>query len=168
MKSRLKVNVFLLVTFILLMFDVNQTSAETNMNDMEPKSGSLQLKIDRIIKGESERTQMNQTELEKVFPTLFTEETQVWFTEVKKEQEESLEELERSLFTKEIDSNTTALDIKEALFASDYTSSASSFTNQVSQEDSGSGFGEKVLVTLTALALLLCGGLYFMMQKLFD
>lgn len=150
------------------MFDVNQTSAETNMNDMEHESGGLQIKVDRIIKGDSERTQMNETELEKVFPTLFTEETQVWFTEVKKENEASLERLERSLFTTEIDSNTTALDIKASLFASDYTSSASSSTNQVSLEDSGSGFGNTFLVTLTALALLLCGGLYFMMQKLFE
>lgn len=148
----------------LLVFFPYQILAETA--PIAP--GSLELKIDRIIKGEERKTINQETELEKVLPNLFTEETKEKLDLVEEEKEKTLEELEESLFRMENVKNVTIQNIKQSLFTDDYTATASSTSNMVEDEENKNGIGNVLLIFFTFIGCLLAGGLYWLLRKSFD
>ncbi|MEN2768992.1 type VII secretion protein EssA [Ornithinibacillus xuwenensis] len=166
MKVQLKlVKRVLLCSSILLILGGNAhlVSAESSSNDR----GNLEFKIDRIEKGNETDKEIRETELEKVFPTLFTEEIESNIQAKQIEEEQSLEELEQSLFSMETESYETLEDIKQTLFTEEYSASAST-TVQEQEDRKQSGWGTPIIAVFIGFALLLCGGVYVLMRKLLD
>ncbi|MFD1850870.1 type VII secretion protein EssA [Oceanobacillus bengalensis] len=164
MKGKLKQFSISVLFIFLLVFSPYQISAET----APTTPGSLELKIDRIIQGEDERTIIQETELEKVFPTLFEEETNEKIDVVEKEKERTLDALEESLFRMESVKNVTLQNIKQSLFSDNYIVTASSTSSEVNDKESNNGIGNVLLLSLTIVGCFLAGGLYLLMRKSFD
>lgn len=149
--------------FLLIYFPIG-ASAET----APPVPGGLELKIDRIIKGEDKKTINKETELEKVFPNLFAEETKEKINVMEEEKAKTLEELEESLFRMRSDKNLTLQNIKQSLFTENYTAVATSTSNMVEDEENNKVFGDILLIFFAFIGCLLAGGLYILMKKSFD
>lgn len=132
----------------------------------EDNKGSLKFKVDRI-KGQTEQTDLRQTELERLFPTLFTDETKETIEEVKQENEKELNELKETIFFTNVETNQTVEKVKSALFTEEYTVVAS-HNNHEEGEDSGTGMSSTMLAVFSGLGLLLFGGLYFAMRAMLD
>lgn len=163
MKPKL-VRVIFIISISLLVFSFFGTPAATASN-----KGNLEMKIDRIMKDESERTSNLETELDKVFPTLFAEETTKEINRQAAEKRQSLEELENMLFKMDAEPNKTLQVTKDSLFTNDYvaTSKQAADVNET-EEESTSESGNTWLIALAGVALLLSTGLYFMMQKMLN
>lgn len=134
----------------------------------EEERGGLRINTDRIIKGQQEPTELRETELERVFPQLFTDETKEVIKEKELENKSELEQLEESIFFHELEGNTAVQDVKDALFAPEYEV-AQTGGNQI-QEDpsSGSGVSNTLLAVFTGLGAVLLFGLYAAMRNLVD
>lgn len=133
--------------------------------------GKLEMKIDRITEEKSENTSKKETEIEKIFPMLFAEETATTVEKKKAQQEQSLDELEAVLFTIDAEPNKTLQQTKDALFTTDYATIAATTTKQSEDHSDNKGVSESdhtLVYVLVGFALLLCGGLYVMMQKMLN
>ncbi|MUK87582.1 type VII secretion protein EssA [Ornithinibacillus sp. L9] len=159
------VKAMLLFSTILLILGVNihLVSAESSSNNR----GSLEFKIDRIEKSKETDREISETELEKVFPSLFSEETETTIHDQQTEEEKLLKELEQSLFSMETEPNETLEDVKQTLFTEDYTVTVSQ-SIQDQEEEKNSGLGNSVIAVFSGFAFLLCGGVYVMMRKMLD
>jgi type VII secretion protein EssA len=131
-------------------------------------SGKLRFKTERIDQGENEKKHQNiETELDKVFPTLFREETIITINLEKVKQAEHTKELEQILFEMPSKSDTTLHDMKgETLFTVDYTPPKTSTVNEVTEDGQATSIGKGAFASLAALLLVLCGGIYTMLLKL--
>ena len=158
-------SIFVLVIGLLVIVPL-QALAEDKSNS----SGKMRLKVDRIGENEHvERQTDKMTELEKMAPDLFTEETQTAIEQKKKEMNTEMTELEQSLFviTPEID--TTTEDIKSTLFTSDYTVPKMTVGNgEEAENGSGGSMGNTLLVSLVGMVVLLCGGIFAAMRKMVE
>lgn len=134
----------------------------------EDKRGNMQIKTDRIMKSQDENTDLRETELEKVFPTLFTEETKETIVEKDFENERAIEELEQSVFFIDSAANSTVEDVKDGLFSEEYTVALSSGNHVQEETSSGSGLSNTLLVVFSGIGILLFGGLYVAMRSLLD
>ncbi|WP_053218437.1 type VII secretion protein EssA [Virgibacillus senegalensis] len=129
--------------------------------------GSLKMKVDRIKQEKKENQSNKETELDKVFPDLFAEETFTTIKQVEDKNNQSMEALEEELFTMKEEPVAELHATRESLFKENYSLTASTTTVEEEQEteDRNNGLGSTVLMALTGAALFLTGGLYIMMQK---
>ncbi|WP_017796449.1 type VII secretion protein EssA [Oceanobacillus kimchii] len=164
MKTKLKlVNLAFVSSMILLILLPIGVSAETG----SIKDGSLQMQIDRIIKDKDEKNEMRETELERIFPSLFTSETSQEINEKVNAEEDKIEYIEQNLFSEDVEGNVAIQEVKDSLFQSDYESVAASSSN-AEEESSSSSSSNIILMTFAGIAVALCGGLYVLMQRLLD
>lgn len=162
LKHSNKIGLTVCCLLLLIPFSV---SAEDGPRD----KGKMDWKMDRIIQNEPEEDQGHtETELDKSFPELFTEETRDKIQSVQKERNESREELEDALFTMDLESEDTAKDTKESLFTSDYVAPRSSGNHDDESEDGNSWFNMVVIASLIGLGVIMVGGLYVMFRKMSD
>lgn len=165
MKQKLVKVIFTIVISLLVVWEY-QTPAV-----IADSQGKLEMKIDRITEEKSENTSKKETEIEKIFPMLFAEETATTVEEKKAQQEQSLDKLEEVLFTINAEPNKTLQQTKDALFTKDYETIAATTTKQTddqSEDKEASESDNTMLYALAGFALLLCGGLYVMMQKMLN
>jgi type VII secretion protein EssA len=137
------------------------------MADTE-KRGELQFKIDRIIDGSDEGSELRETELERTFPGLFSDDVGLIIEETEKKNQQTMEELEKSIFTVDLEANSTVDEVKDALFSEDYTVVASGKGEVQEEDNTNSSFSNTILTIFSGLGILLFGGLYFMMRSMFD
>ncbi|MFS0752073.1 type VII secretion protein EssA [Oceanobacillus sp. 1P07AA] len=164
MKTKLKlVNLAFVSSMILLILLPIGVSAETGSE----KDGSLQMQIDRIIQDKDEKNEMRETELDKIFPSLFTSETTQEINEKVNAEEDKIENIEQNLFSEDVEGNVVIQEVKDSLFQSDYESVAANSSN-VEEESSSSSSSNIILMTFAGIAVALCGGLYVLMQRLLD
>ncbi|MBP1968671.1 type VII secretion protein EssA [Virgibacillus natechei] len=137
----------------------------TIAEDNAENSGEMELKIDRIG-GEGRQSYQNtETEMEKRFPHLFKEETNAAIESKQTEVEDSVEELEQSLFTMDEDAGDTIVqDTKSALFNDDYTAPQTA-SNENQEEEGNSSLGNALYIGFAGLASVLCVGVYAMIQR---
>ncbi|WP_081674787.1 type VII secretion protein EssA [Virgibacillus sp. CM-4] len=151
----------------ILLFSISLLMLQTSVDASPANNGQLQLEIDRIIESEKEQTQTDKTELEKRFPTLFSEQTQSTINTEEKQNKASMERLQQTLFRTETETNKTIRNVREGLFEEDY--SAASVQSQMDKTDdneSTNAMNSIMLIVFTGLACLLCVGLYFMMRRM--
>lgn len=161
-KKLVKFTVLLYISLLVLVLLPVSAAAD------EGKSGSLQMKTDRIIKGQNENTDLRQTELERIFPKLFTDETKEAVAEKDLENEKTMKKLEESIFFMDGDKTSTVQNVKEALFSEEYIA-AGSAGNQVQEESPSSSSLSKILIVVFAgIGILLFGGLYLAMRSVLD
>ncbi|WP_153463036.1 type VII secretion protein EssA [Sediminibacillus terrae] len=133
------------------------------------KNGSLEMKIDRIKEEQNNSPSNHETELDKVFPDLFADETATVIEKKETENNQSMEELQEELFAMKKEPGTQLHATRDSLFKENYSLTASATTTaeepEATSEESDSGLGNTVLMALTGAGLLLSGGLYIMMQK---
>ncbi|MEW9676385.1 type VII secretion protein EssA [Lentibacillus sp. L22] len=154
---------FLCICCFLLMLPVTASAEDDSKN-----KGQIQWKIDRIIQGDNEGLERNtETEQEKRLPDLFKEETKNKITSKQKDQKESMEDLEHSLFTMDMEPDTTVKQVKQSLFTADYTAPKAEKHND-QEEESQSWFNNMLFIVLAGLACILFGGVFIMMRKLTD
>lgn len=162
-KQRLVKAILTLVISVLVVWGYQAPAASADSD------GDLEMKIDRIVEDDKKNTVNQETELEKIFPTLFTEETSKIIAEKKAEQQQSLEELESDLFAKDVQINKTLDSVKDDLFTKDYEEIAASTSKPNKDEIAETSQSSNTwLYVLTGFALLLCGGIYVMMQKMLN
>lgn len=136
-------------------------------DDKSKEKGQMDVKIDRIMQGESGDEQSSEkTELEIKLPELFTEETRTTIESVKGENKETLEETEQALFTINVEGNPTIADTKEYLFTSKYVAPDTSTYNQQNNEGDSSWFNTVLITGLSGLACVIGAGVYIMAQRL--
>ncbi|MFD1335871.1 type VII secretion protein EssA [Oceanobacillus iheyensis] len=164
MKTKLKlVNLAFASSMILLILLPIGVSADTGSE----KDGSMQMQIDRIIKDKDEKNELRETELERLFPSLFTTETSEEINEKVNAEEDKIEDIEQNLFSEGVEGNVAIQEVKDSLFQSDYESVAASSNNE-EEESSSSSSSNIILMTFAGIAVALCGGLYVLMQRLLD
>ena len=163
-QKQAKPKFILLLCISLLVLVFTPVSA---MADNE-KRGELQFKIDRIIEGNDEGTELRETGLERTFPTLFTEDVQMRIEATEQENQERREGLEESIFSADLEANSTEDDVKDALFTEDYTVVASGGSQAQEENSSSSSLNNTILAVFSGLGILLFGGLYVMMRSLLD
>lgn len=134
----------------------------------EDTRGKLHIKTDRITKGQTENTNLRETELERIFPTLFREETKEEIAEIELEKERKMKELEQSIFFIDKETTTTALDVKDSLFSEEYTAVAASGDQIMEESSSSSVLSNTLMVVFTGIGILLFVGLYAAMRSWFD
>lgn len=146
---------------------LHSKAAESNFDH----SGKLLIQADRIGQDETERVQaqdQKETELEQIAPDLFSKKTQ---EKVKAQQQQRENEVKKSkdmLFTDSITAQKkdSIEDLKKGLFTKDYLVQPSTQTAGSNEEDNGESLISKKAAALFAgLILLLCGGIYAMVQK---
>lgn len=134
----------------------------------EDTRGNLQIKTDRIMKGQNENTNLRETELEKVFPTLFMEETKEEIAEIELERERKMKGLEQSIFFIDKETATTTQDVRDSLFSEEYTAVAASKDRVTEESSSSSSLSNTLMAVFIGIGILLFVGLYAAMRSLFD
>ncbi|MGE6260582.1 type VII secretion protein EssA [Heyndrickxia sporothermodurans] len=144
-----------------------QTNAEEGLDD----TGKIQFKIDRIGQEDTEREKLEsqnykETELEKIAPGLFKEQTRAVIETKQKEMNDELKQLEKNLFKTPIKVNTTN-DLKRVLFSDKISIPNEEHVslNKHIDEESG-GISIEILITLIGFAMVMCLGIYILMRKL--
>ncbi|PAD39860.1 type VII secretion protein EssA [Terribacillus sp. 7520-G] len=155
---------FIFTIFLLMLLPI-EASAETHSGEEESERGGLQLQIDRIQK-EDVKTDLKETEKEKVFPGLFNGETTDEIRQKAETKREQAEALQDRVFTLELHQKSPLEEVQKTLFTADYVSEAANGQNEADEPEKDSGNG--VLVFLIGIALALCIGLYMLMRKLLD
>lgn len=117
---------YLLLFFLFLFFQLPIT-AVANEDDLG--KGNMEIKTDRIMQGESTEEQNQETELDRVFPELFTSEVKEQLDEQQQLSQRQYAELKDSLFTTHV-KETSIYDMKSELFVE-----ASDISHEVSQEE---------------------------------
>lgn len=153
-----------LLTFCLiglLLFTPFLAAAEDDADN----NGKMDLKINRIGGDGTQNYQNTETEKEKRFPDLFSEETEAAIESKQTEAEQLMEELEESLFMTDTESADTAVqDTKEALFTDDYTAPQTA-SNDYQEEEGNDGLSTALYIGFAGVASVLCAGLYTMFQR---
>ncbi|GAB3799675.1 type VII secretion protein EssA [Virgibacillus kimchii] len=161
-QAKYKIILFLCMSLLILVCLPVSAMADTE------KRGELQFKIDRIIGGNDGETELRETELERSFPDLFSDDVGLIIEEREKENQQMMEELEESIFTADLQANSTVEEVKDALFSEDYTAVASGRGEMQEENTASSSFNNTLLTIFSGLGILLFGGLYFMMRSMFD
>ncbi|WP_035725076.1 type VII secretion protein EssA [Gracilibacillus boraciitolerans] len=157
------ISIILLINFCLLLLMPLSASAE----DSDQNKGKIDWKIDRIIeKGQKKENNNRETELEKRFPNLFKEETAEVISAIQAAEKQSIEQLERDLFSSNIEGNTTIEKTKQALFTSDYVAPSSVAAEAEDQEENGNSFNTLLMGGLAALACFVSLGVYILYQRI--
>jgi len=161
-QAKSKIILLLCISLLVLVFLPVSAMADTE------KRGELQFKIDRIIGGQDNEVELRETELERIFPALFTEDVKTRIEDTELEKQETMEELEESIFFENLEANSTVEDVKDSLFTEEYTAVASGGTQAQEETASNSGLSNTILTVFSCLGILLFGGLYVMMRSMLD
>lgn len=128
-------------------------------------SGKMELKIDRIGEDGTQNYQNTETEKEKRFPHLFSEETESAIESKQTEAENMMKELEESLFMMDTGAaDNLVQDTKNALFNEDYTAPQTAASDD-QEEESDDGLGTALYIGFAGLVSVLCVGIYTMFQR---
>ncbi|WHY67409.1 type VII secretion protein EssA [Neobacillus sp. SuZ13] len=134
-------------------------------------SGKIQLQTDRIgqdaIDREKLETQGDQvTELEKLAPGLFKEQTQDALKTKQLELEQSTLDLQQGLFVAPSKPDITLKNTEKVLFSSNYTVQQTPAPTQNEPENQPGDFlNAKTITTFLGMVVLGCGGIFTMMRK---
>lgn len=163
--KRTSILLIFLLSFILI------PAFPTNAEETLKHDGKLRFKQERIGENDTvtgQETSANLvTELEKVAPDLFKEQTKEKIETKQREFNETYERLEEKLFTKPHEENVVLKETESALFANDYTTPKVASEEQV-QNSNGGLASTPILASLIGVALAICGGIYVFMRKAFD
>jgi type VII secretion protein EssA len=132
-------------------------------------SGKLRFQTERIGQDGKSKLQVDKkTELEKVLPNLFKEETQAVIDARQKELNQEADELRQMLFVTVQEHDITTQETMKTLFASDYTvPKASAANNDLNESDNGI-MGNTLFSSLIGIVVLLCGGIFAVMRKMVE
>lgn len=137
-------------------------------------SGKIRLQSDRIGQDAAEREKLetqdhNETELEKVAPDLFKEQTRAAITDKQVEMERSTEDLEKELFVRPSKPNLALKETEKVLFSSDYTVQyAAAPTTNTTESNQDGTMSSKTLTAFFGMIVLGCGGIFIMMRKMLE
>ncbi|MDE5415221.1 type VII secretion protein EssA [Alkalihalobacterium chitinilyticum] len=149
----------LIVSLLLPMFAVlaeGQPSTE--------ERGKLNMNLDRIIGSKEDQTK-TKTELEKVFPELFRDETRELIDRKQLKQEEWLQDLHQSIFEMESQADATVALVQETLFTASYTTPTTE--NRVHEEPS-EGANNVLLFSFVGFILMVGGVVFTMMRQVVE
>lgn len=138
--------------------------AETTLDH----SGKLRLETDRIGKDPAEREKSEskdgkETELEKVAPDLFNEQTRAAIQAKQAEMEKLTKKVKQKLFIKSSGSDTSLKEKEKALFSSDYSVRTAEASNKNNQ---ASFMSNKIVIALVGILAAGCAGIYVMSRKM--
>jgi type VII secretion protein EssA len=130
-------------------------------------NGELRVKIERIGGDEIDLENLDpqdveETELEKVAPGLFKEQTGAAIQSQQKEFNNAAQEFKESLFVSPVHQNTFIEDTGNALFSSDYEVEHYGAVGGNRREKS---ISIGVLAATFGLVFIICGGLYFVIRR---
>ncbi len=129
--------------------------------------GKLNVDLDRISGSNRGGDQTNTvTELEKVFPELFRDETKEVIDTKQLEQEKWLERLQQSIFEMESQTDATVALIQESLFTESYTTPATE--SRASEERSDEGANNVLLFSIMGMITMIGGAVFMMMRQVMD
>jgi len=133
-------------------------------------SGEIRLQTDRIGEDAVERDNLEtqddqETELEKLSPDLFKEQTQVLLQTKQKEIEQSTSDLEQGLFASPSKPDITLKNTEKVLFSSNYTVQNTKALAQNEPDQQGGFLNSKTITTFLGMVVLGCGGIFTMMRK---
>jgi len=162
--SVVSILIFGLLTFLTL-----PVYATNDLNH----SGELRLKTDRISQSEEDRQKMDsndnkETELDKIAPDLFKEQTRDAIQSKKKELENTTKTVEKTLFVFPNNHYVTMKDTEKTLFLKNYNVQTATEVNQEINEnpEGNSLIGKKTMASLFGVVLIICGGIFAMMRKM--
>lgn len=159
LQKRISFFVFCLIG--LLLFTPFLAAAEDDADN----NGKMDLKINRIGGDGAQHYQNTETEKEKRFPNLFSEETEAAIESKQTEAEELMEELEESLFITDTGSaDTVVQDTKKVLFTDDYTAPQTASSDSQGEEGND-GLSTALYIGFAGVVSILCVGLYTMFQR---
>lgn len=130
--------------------------------------GKLQIKTDRLLRDENQEQELRETELDKIFPDLFKEETK---EKLDAKQEAMLlqeEELKASLFTMDMN-NTSIYDIKSDLFSDSHEVNHETSSQEMEEEATAEANLVSTIVFYSSVVLLIgvvIGMITFILRKL--
>ncbi len=142
--------------------------AETNLD----KNGELRVKIERIgeEKADPEKLEfqdVEETELEKIAPGLFKEQTRAAIESSQKGLDETAKHFEDSLFVSPVKQNTMIEDTEKALFSNEYEVEYYAIPSENNpQSDDGNVISIEVLAAIFGMVFIICAGIYLMMKKM--
>jgi len=151
----------------LLMFSLQPLADETLDH-----SGKIRLQTDRIGQDAVDRKTLDtqdyqETELERLAPDLFKEQTQAALKTKQIELEQSTSDLQQGLFVTPSKSYITLKQTESALFSSDYSVQYNTASAQNELDDQHDGFlNTKTITTFLGMVVIGCGGLLTMMRKM--
>jgi len=129
-------------------------------------SGKMRWETDRIGKGAAVREKLEnqdykETELEKMAPDLFKEQTRAAIQTKQIEMEKATKNLEQKLFVKPSESDTSLKEKEKALFSSNYT-----VQSIIKNKHEKSLMNNKMVTVLIGIVVAGCAGIYAMMRKM--
>ncbi|WP_040205562.1 type VII secretion protein EssA [Neobacillus jeddahensis] len=142
--------------------------ADTNLDH----SGKIRVQSERIGQDAIERKSLEtqdykETELEKIAPDLFKEQTRAAIEAKQGEMERSTEVVEQELFTIPRAPNLTIQNTEKVLFSSDYTVQYTAAPTQKTTETNNDDLlDSKTLTAFFGMVVLGCGGIFTMMRKM--
>jgi len=167
MKELVKLfSVIAVFTGFLLMFSLQPLA-----DDTLDHSGKIRLQTDRIGQDAVERENLatpdnQETELEKLAPDLFKEQTQDALKTKQIELEQSTLDLQQGLFVVPSKPDITLKNAEKVLFSSNYTvQQTPASTPNEAENQPVDFFNTKTITTFLGMIVLGCGGIYTMMRK---
>lgn len=170
MKGLPKQTSLLLVVFLGFTFI---SSFPTKAEETLKHDGKLRFKQERIgekgsVSG-NETSANLETELEKIAPDLFKEQTKEKIKTKQTELIETHEQLEKHLFIQPHEENVVLKETESALFANDYVTPKIASEEQTQTQRSEGGLtSTPIFASLVGIALVICGGIYAFIRKAFD
>lgn len=163
-----KRNIVLILSCFLLM-NLSLPSlvfAEEDVEEDAEEKGKIKWDLNRIMKDDKDEERIqSESEKAKLFPELFTVETYETIHSVQQENNESIEELQDSLFSLELEENNMLEDTKESLFSSDYTTpTKSSYKSE--QEEVNHWLNNLLVAGLVGIGVVVLGGIFVMFRQL--
>jgi len=158
------INFLVLFALCFLLIPVAQVLAEENGENL----GEMELKIDRIIEGDSGNRQNTETELEKTFPELFKEETTNTIHKTQGEKSADLEKLKQELFFGNIGEYSLLEETRDSLFASSYTAPKIASDENAEEEPNSPWLNNALIAGLIALVFTVLGGIFALVRRLSD
>ncbi|MGC4376900.1 type VII secretion protein EssA [Fictibacillus sp. Mic-4] len=145
---------------------------QTVLADELEHDGTIHWKSDRISQNESEKkkaeSQSNkETELEKIAPDLFSEQTRAAIESKQRKNKQQMESIKHSLFVTPVKKDMVIKNSRKALFTDNYQ--APFVAEPQSDEDGRSrGMSKTVTTILGGVALLICTGIYKMIRTFME
>ncbi|MFV8828654.1 type VII secretion protein EssA [Alkalihalobacterium sp. APHAB7] len=146
------------ILIVSLLLPMSVVLAESQLSTEE--RGKLNMNLDRISGSKGDQTK-TKTELEKVFPELFRDETRELIDRKQLKQEEWLQDLHQSIFEMESQADATVALVQETLFTESYTApTTQSLAQEIPNEDA-----QNVLLFSALGFILMVGGVVFTMMR---
>lgn len=162
------------VIAVTLMGLLNFFPSLTIAEESSEETGKMEVKLERIGQNNSERENSGsndnkETELDKIAPSLFEEQTRAAIQVKQKELENTTELLEDVLFVTDSQDNTALKETEATLFTGDYDVEMTVAMNQNNHNENSEeeGISANIVAGLSGLVLVGCAGLFLMMRKMF-